>query len=64
MPGVTSDELIRRVRGIQPRSRVLLISGYSESRIASEFGNEGLSGFLQKPFPPETLVEKVRDLLS
>ena len=63
MPGVPGDALLRALREIRADARVLLISGYSESRLASELADESLAGFLQKPFLPEGLIEKVRALL-
>jgi len=36
------------------------VSGYSEERAARRFADKELAGFLQKPFRPQTLLEKAR----
>jgi PAS domain S-box-containing protein len=64
MPGISGGDVIRDLREIRAEIPVLLMSGYSEARIATEFAGEGLAGFLQKPFLPEGLIAKVRGLLS
>jgi PAS domain S-box-containing protein len=64
MPGISGGEVIRDLREVRADVPVLLMSGYSESRIATEFAGAGIAGFLQKPFLPEGLIEKVRGSLS
>ena len=54
-------EDIRRIRRDVP---VLLVSGYSQEDLAQRFAGKHVDSFLQKPFLPETLLEKVRDLLE
>ena len=44
----------------RPDVRIVLVSGYSEERAAKCFADKGLAGFLQKPFRPQTLLEKAR----
>jgi PAS domain S-box-containing protein len=63
MPGVSGSDAIRALREIRKEVVVLLISGYSESRVTTEFAGQGIAGFLQKPFMPEGLIKKVRGLL-
>jgi two-component system cell cycle sensor histidine kinase/response regulator CckA len=62
MPGLTGERAFAEIRRIQPDARVVMVSGYSQER-AAEHLEEGLIGFLQKPFLPESLVEMVRKLL-
>ncbi len=64
MPGTSGRELASRITSIRPSIRVLFMSGYTENVITSGgMLEEGLA-FLQKPFSPAVLVEKVRDVLS
>ena len=60
MPCLSGLEVARRVRALIPDVRVLLISGYPANMLVLDRGWE----FLQKPFLPRTLLEKVRALLS
>ena len=59
--GADALEDIRRIRGDVP---ILLVSGYSQESSAQRFAGKHVDGFLHKPFLPETLLEKVRDLLE
>jgi two-component system, cell cycle sensor histidine kinase and response regulator CckA len=64
MPGVSGRELAKRVLARQPSMRVLYMSGYTYNVIAENGTLERDVAFLQKPFTPSTLVEKVREVLD
>jgi two-component system, cell cycle sensor histidine kinase and response regulator CckA len=64
MPGVSGRELARRITARHPKMRVLYMSGYTQNVIAGGGTLETGIAFLQKPFTPATLVEKVRDVLD
>jgi two-component system cell cycle sensor histidine kinase/response regulator CckA len=64
MPGVSGRELARRVLARQPSVRVLYMSGYTYNVIAENGTLERGVAFLQKPFTPSALVEKVREVLD
>jgi two-component system cell cycle sensor histidine kinase/response regulator CckA len=64
MPGMSGHDLAKQLTARHPNLRVLFMSGYTHNMIA-ENGTleEGLS-FLQKPFTPQVLTQKVREVLS
>src|SRR5579862_4182736 len=64
MPGVSGRELAKRVLARQPSVRVLYMSGYTYNVIAENGTLERGVAFLQKPFTPSGLVEKVREVLD
>jgi len=64
MPEMNGVELARRVHEAFPRSRMLFVSGYSESDMADQGLEEVAFQVLQKPFTPETLARKVREVLD
>jgi len=64
MPGMGGQDLARRLLGVRPGLRVLLISGYSGERGDPVGPLAGTMAFLQKPFSPGALVAKVREVLD
>ena len=65
MPGMSGHELSERLKPQCPGMRVIYMSGYTDEAIVEK---HGLSApgihYLQKPFPPDTLVKKVRSVLD
>ena len=57
MPGMSGAELGKRVRELRPDTRVIYISGYTESTVVLH-GVEAKAGFLQKPFTLTALAGK------
>jgi PAS domain S-box-containing protein len=64
LPAPRGEEPFDAIRRLRPAARVLLVSGYSEERAAAPLAGKGLAGFLQKPFLPERLLERVRAALQ
>lgn len=64
MPGMGGPELARRLAQQRPALRVLFCSGYTDDASVREGVREAGTAFLQKPFSPEELIRKVREVLS
>ena len=64
MPGISGRELAGRISARRPDIRVLYMSGYTDNLISSGGMLERGLAFLQKPFSPATLVQKVREVLN
>ena len=64
MPGSSGRELAKRLTGRYPNLRVLYMSGYTYNVIAQDGTLEEGISFLQKPFTPQVLSEKVREVLD
>jgi PAS domain S-box-containing protein len=64
MPHMDGEEAFRELRRIDPRVRVVLTSGYNEQDATERFAGKGLAGFIQKPYRPSDLLEKVRAALA
>ena len=63
MPVMDGEEAFRQIRDIDPEAVVLLMSGFS-GRISEQLATEGLAGFLPKPFRPDDLVRKIKEVLG
>jgi PAS domain S-box-containing protein len=64
MPGISGRELAKRLSARHPAMRVLYMSGYTYNVIAQGGTLERGVAFLQKPFTPSALIEKVREVLD
>jgi len=63
MPVMSGDTAARLLRDSRPRLPLILSSGYSESEATDRFGEDLLSGFLQKPYTAQRLAEKIAEVL-
>jgi CheY-like chemotaxis protein len=64
MPQMGGPELARRITSSHPETRVLFISGYADGAFNHEHVGPEDAHFLQKPFTPDALVRKVREVLE
>ena len=64
MPGMSGRELTGRLVELRPEMKVLFISGYSENVIAHQGVLDPGVAYLAKPFPPNRLSDKVREILD
>ena len=64
MPGISGLELARRLGAQRPRLRVLYMSGYTDDAIVRRGVLAADAQFLPKPFTPEVLVRRVREVLD
>jgi PAS domain S-box-containing protein len=66
MPKLNGVELARILRSETPEIKVLLISGHTKDRkrVAEESQDCYSCSFLQKPFTPQVLVARIRELLD
>jgi len=64
MPKMSGPEAIVRIRELHPAIKVLFMSGYTDDAV-SEGGNSVYeAGFIEKPFAPDGLALKVREVLG
>ena len=64
MPEMSGRELTRRLAASRSGLKVLYISGYSEEAIARHGVLDPGTAFLQKPFTPDALAWRVREVLG
>jgi diguanylate cyclase (GGDEF)-like protein/PAS domain S-box-containing protein len=64
MPEMNGRDLANRVTAMRPGVRTLFISGHIDDLIDQHGGFTAGSGYLEKPFSPDALLRKVRELLE
>jgi PAS domain S-box-containing protein len=64
MPGLGGRELVGRLKMMAPELRVLFVSGYTEEGVRKQGVLQPGTEFLEKPFTPEKLLRKVREILD
>ena len=61
---MSGPELAKQLKHARPMMKVLCMSGYTDDSIVRHGVLEAHFAFLQKPFTPETLTRKVREVLD
>jgi PAS domain S-box-containing protein len=64
MPVLGGAEAASELRRIHPGIPIVAMSGYGDKEVMQRFGDVGIDDFLAKPFTPEQLAGKVRDVLT
>lgn len=64
MPRMKGQELSRRVAAIHPETRVLFMTGYAGNKVGAVDVLEHGAAFISKPFTPDALGQKIRDVLG
>ncbi|MFH1742196.1 MAG: ATP-binding protein, partial [bacterium] len=64
MPGINGYKLAKKLFSVRPEMKVLYMSGYSEDEIEEREISTIKTKIVRKPFVPETLVAKVREVLE
>lgn len=64
LPGMSVDEVQKRVKEIHPDAKVLYISAYSKKSLEAEGLDINREDVIQKPLSMQNLSEKVRQTLN
>jgi CheY-like chemotaxis protein len=64
MPEMSGRELVDRFATVRPNTKVLFMSGYTDDAIVRHGVLRPGTAYLQKPFSPDTLARKVREVLD
>jgi PAS domain S-box-containing protein len=62
MPQMNGYELASRIEGLDPRKKIMFMSGFQDAHVGGDF--ERTHPFLSKPFTPEVLLKQVRATLN
>jgi PAS domain S-box-containing protein len=64
MPRMGGRELAERLQPWHPEMKVLYMSGYTETDLVRKGLQQAGASFLEKPFSPQALARKVREVLN
>ncbi|MCD6200157.1 MAG: response regulator [Deltaproteobacteria bacterium] len=64
MPGMSGSDLSEKLQSIRPETRVIYMSGYTDNAIVHHGILRQDINFIEKPFSPESLGKKVRQVLD
>jgi len=64
MPGMTGDQVVKGLSALRPETKVLYVSGYTDEAIEKHGALTPGAAFLSKPFGPESLLRKAREVLD
>jgi PAS domain S-box-containing protein len=64
MPILGGAEVATELRRLQPHIPIVAMSGYGDIEVMQRFSEAGVGDFLPKPFSPDQLAAKVRDVLA
>jgi two-component system, cell cycle sensor histidine kinase and response regulator CckA len=64
MPEMSGNALVEHLSLLRPGLPVLFMSGYTDDDVVRRGLMAGRAGFLQKPFTPEQLAFKIREVLD
>ena len=64
MPEMSGAALVEQLRAMSPRIQVLFMSGYTDDEVVRRGIDDRRAAFLQKPFTPDQLALKVREVLN
>ncbi len=64
MPGVDGMEVLRQIRERRPDIRIIILTAYGTIELAVEAMKLGAVDFIQKPFVPEQIRERVAQVIN
>ncbi|MBS0181196.1 MAG: PAS domain S-box protein [Nitrospira sp.] len=64
MPQMSGPEVAEKLAVVRPEIKVLYMSGYPDHPVFEQGGIKRDTAFLQKPFTPNLLTQKVREVLD
>lgn len=64
MPVMGGEETLRQLLALDPNVKVILSSGYTEDEVVRRFQGIHAADFVQKPYQPGVLLQKIGDVIQ
>jgi PAS domain S-box-containing protein len=64
LPKLGGEEVVSGIKKINKDARIIVASGYFEKAIKTELAKSGVKDFVQKPYLPDEILQKVREVLD
>ncbi|MBI5212695.1 MAG: response regulator [Nitrospirae bacterium] len=64
MPGMNGIEVLVNIKKQRPEQRVMIMTGYDTVEHIVEAISSGAAHYLEKPFTPDTLIERINEVLG
>jgi len=61
LPSMGGWEVLRQLKAINPEVKVILSSGFMDSKVRQDMIQSGARDFIQKPYTPEKVLQQIRD---
>lgn len=62
MPEIDGYELLKKIKEINPRIKVIIVTAYGDIELAVNSIKDGADDFITKPFETKSLLEKIRGI--
>lgn len=64
MPGMDGIEVLLNIKRQRPEQNVIIMTGYDTVEHIVESISSGAAHYLEKPFTPDTLIERIKEVLG
>ncbi len=64
MPKVSGMEALRKIKELKPNVRVVIVTGYESTDVATEAMNLGADDYIVKPFRKQKILAQIQALLD
>ncbi|HUI28696.1 MAG TPA: PAS domain S-box protein [Candidatus Acidoferrales bacterium] len=64
LPKFPGDEVLRRIRSLDPAAKLVAASGFVESDVRMRLLNLGVERFVQKPYLPSEILQTIRGIID
>src|SRR5512135_914731 len=64
LPSLNGLEVLREIHALDNEARIIIVTGYGSAETVEVASRSGASDFINKPFDPRKLVERVKALIG